>query len=537
MFTIFKKGNRRDPDNYRGSSVINCIAKLYDMVVCDWLERWFRPFREQSGAQKSRGCLEHIVTLRLLTDTAKRKKFKLFVTFIDFSKAYDLVPRQKLFAVLKKLGCGMVMLAAITAMYRVTECVVGTAVITATIGVRQGSPTSCLLFVLFVNELIAVMKEKCQPEGFLQWLHILVMMDDTVLLSTNRDSMIKKLEIPSQFCQEYGMIMNSSKTKFFVINGDEGDTEPIRVRDLIIEQCSSYVYLGSPFTSDGSVSSAVQMHSKNKLCHVLKYVSFVNKNRDIPFIVKRRVFDAALTSSLMYGCESWVGADVKPVIKLYNWALKQMLGVRRSTSNLVCYAEVGYPTPQDFIKWTQQKFFHRMWVERSNMLDDPLSLAIRVAVNARTHTGKVVNEFINNRVLSKSALMNDVHTKITDSVTSRCLVYKEMNPNYQVHEIYRTRHSINEINRISFTRFRVCGHSLAIETGRWNRRGRGRLPIEERLCRCGLIQTERHVVEVCPVTEPFRTHNNINRMEELFDKTLTFDKTCKIIHEILNLYC
>ncbi len=56
-----------------------------------------------------------------------------------------------------------------------------------------------------------------------------------------------------------------------------------------MEQCSSYVYLGSPFTSDGSVSSAVQLHSRNKLCHVLKYVSFVNKNNDIPFIVKKSV--------------------------------------------------------------------------------------------------------------------------------------------------------------------------------------------------------------------------------------------------------
>lgn len=145
-------------------------------------------------------------------------------------------------------------------------------------------------------------------------------------------------------------------------------------------------------------------------------------------------------------------------------------------------------------------------------------------------------KLIQNRVLSKSALINNVHTMVTDSVASRCLVYKEINPTCQVHEIYRTRHSINESHRISFTRFRVCGHSLAVETGRWNRRGRGRLPIEERLCRCGLIQRERHAVEVCPLTEPFRTHYNINKMEELFDKSFTFDKTCKLIHEILMLY-
>lgn len=40
------------------------------------------------------------------------------------------------------------------------------------------------LFIIFVNELIKVMKEKCNPERFLEWLNILVLLDDTVILST-----------------------------------------------------------------------------------------------------------------------------------------------------------------------------------------------------------------------------------------------------------------------------------------------------------------------------------------------------------------
>ena len=170
------------------------------------------------------------------------------------------------------------------------------------------------------------------------------------------------------------------------------------------------------------------------------------------------------------------------------------------------------------------------------MHDDPLSLAIKIAVNAKTHTGNIVNEFIQKRVLSKPALIANVHSIIADSVASRCLVYKEINPDFEVHDIYRTRHLINESHRVSFTRFRVCGHSLAVETGRWNRRGRGRLPIEERLCMCGFVQTERHVVEMCPLTESIRNQYNISRMEDLFGEALTYDKACKVIHDILMLY-
>ena len=145
------------------------------------------------------------------------------------------------------------------------------------------------------------------------------------------------------------MIINASKTKFFVIGGSQREAEPLRVGELVISSCISYVYLGSPFASDGSISSAVKLHAKNKLCQVLKFVSFVKKNNDIPFIVKRRVFEAALMSSLLYGCESWVGADLKPIVRLYNWALKHLLGVRKSTPNDVCYAEVGHPSLPDLL--------------------------------------------------------------------------------------------------------------------------------------------------------------------------------------------
>ena len=42
-----------------------------------------------------------MVTLRSLCDVAKRKRFKLFVTFVDFSQAYDRVQQDVLFSVLE----------------------------------------------------------------------------------------------------------------------------------------------------------------------------------------------------------------------------------------------------------------------------------------------------------------------------------------------------------------------------------------------------------------------------------------------------
>ena len=140
-----------------------------------------------------------------------------------------------------------------------------------------------------------------------------------------------------------------------------------------------------------------------------------------------------------------------------------------------------------------------------------------------------------NQIPNISSLSENVRDFVAHSAITRCLVYQEMNPTFETHAIYTTKHSINELHRISFTRFRVSGHSLQIETGRWNRRGRGRLPVEERLCGCGLVQTERHVVEVCPLTTNIRETYNIVHLEDLFADNMPYGTTCKIIHDILAL--
>ena len=228
--------------------------------------------------------------------------------------------------------------------------------------------------------------------------------------------------------------------------------------------------MGSPFTCDGAVNSSVKQHAKSKLCHVIKFVSFIKKNNDVPFIVKRRVFDAALMSSLLYGWESWVGADLRPVIKLYNWAIKELLEVRKSTSNIVCYAELGYSSLPDLVRLRQHKFFSKMWAERNNMNDDPLNFAMNTVISMNTHVGRSVQNMIRADLPSMTSLINNVHEAVRTSNGSRCEVYREINPDIEVHRIYKDKHAINYLYRVSFTSFWLSGHSLAIETGKWNRR-------------------------------------------------------------------
>lgn len=128
---IFKSGSRMLCGNFRGISIMDSLAKIYDHIIMNRLLLWCNNSKCQAGSQKKRSCLEQIMTLRLLCDYAVFLKCKLFVLFVDFSKAYDRVPRKKLIEVLKEMGCGKRMLMAIQAIYKCTKHILKTATIAA----------------------------------------------------------------------------------------------------------------------------------------------------------------------------------------------------------------------------------------------------------------------------------------------------------------------------------------------------------------------------------------------------------------------
>jgi len=90
--------------------------------------------------------------------------------------------------------------------------------------------------------------------------------------------------ILQEFCLESGMMINRSKTKFMVINGTRCDELPLVSGSLIIvDACDSYTYVGSIFTQDGNIGTSLKLHLAAKQAHVMKFISFVSKNVDLPF--------------------------------------------------------------------------------------------------------------------------------------------------------------------------------------------------------------------------------------------------------------
>lgn len=62
-----------NPDNYRGISITNSIAKLYDMVICERHYQWLSRAGCELGHNRSRGVW-NILPLYVLSLNWQRRK-------------------------------------------------------------------------------------------------------------------------------------------------------------------------------------------------------------------------------------------------------------------------------------------------------------------------------------------------------------------------------------------------------------------------------------------------------------------------------
>ena len=532
LITLFKKGARELCTNYRGISLMDSAAKLYDITLNRRLMQWFQPDREQAGSQKGRGCIEHLMTLRLLIDLARFKKMKLFVIYVDFSKAYDRVPRDLMLRKMAEKGCGSVMLNAIAAIYSNTQMLLRSATISSSIGVRQGAPTSSFLFTLVVNDLIRELKTRCLDDGFLGWLHCMMLMDDTAILATTKERAMEKIGILKDFCAASGMKLNVEKTKFMVIGGSKEDREPLQVGTTTITNCEQYTYLGSIFTQDGTIKTSLKAQCKFKLPHVLKFEAFVQKNSDLPFVGKRKVFDAALMTAILYGCETWLADCAFPIASpLYLSCVRCLLGVRKTTASDLCLLEAGLPTLPQRVKALQKQTLRKLRDQRQGMEDDPFAYALHKAEQARTPCARYIEAV---QDYSPQDDADALQRRIRESERTKFATYRTlMNPDLVPHVLY-TCSATKEHERIATTRFRLSSHNLAIERGRWSR-----VPPDSRVCPCGPIQNEQHVFTACRLNSDTRImfSNHVLQLPDFFLETnAEAAELCHICYELMKVY-
>ncbi|MCO5608774.1 hypothetical protein L7F22_062990 [Adiantum nelumboides] len=197
---IHKSGDVMDVGTYRTIMIGPTLAKLYGAV----LEEALSTLAEteglrapgQAGFRRSFSTIDRIFTLRCLIDQTRVKKRRLYCCFVDFRKAFDTVPRERLFRRLMDLGVGEELIWGIYALYEHVfgrvKCPGGISdTLVSTIGVKQGCPLSPTLLGLYIDEIVDFIQHRggdgVEIGG--TTVHILLYADDIVLVAESAEGL------------------------------------------------------------------------------------------------------------------------------------------------------------------------------------------------------------------------------------------------------------------------------------------------------------------------------------------------------------
>ena len=232
----------------------------------------------------------------------------------------------------------------------------------------------------------------------------------------------------------------------------------------------------------------------------MKFYTFLYKNNDAPYHVKKTVWDSALKSAIFYSSETWLTRNLKCAESVYIATLKRLLGVRATTSTDVVLLEAGVPSAKAFIKQKQLTFVRKL-LSRDGFWDSYIGKAMTYAMQNNTPAGLILRELID--VIPPHNYTNEqIKQRVIQSELTRHQTYVSLNPTLSVSYAYTAAARIPEFQRIAYTRMRTSSHRLREETGRWTRPP---TLLANRTCPCAnAIQTERHVLMECSLTSHLR---------------------------------
>ena len=165
-------GDPFDPNNYRGISLLNGIAKIFSAILNNriMLHMKDRFSNVQFGIRPNMRTADSL----FLFETLINKYFNLlkkpiYSCFIDLRKAFDSVWRNGLFSKLQSSGIGSKTMKIIRGMYTNTKSSLKrtegiTDYFTINRGVRQGDSLNPTLSKIYINDMTELfINSKCDP--------------------------------------------------------------------------------------------------------------------------------------------------------------------------------------------------------------------------------------------------------------------------------------------------------------------------------------------------------------------------------------
>ena len=270
---IHKSGEKNDTNNYRGVAVSSCFGKLFNKLLQKRLEdmcqsKNFISNMQGSGKAGSRTS-DHLLIVKFLTDKYVKQKGKyLYTCFVDLRKAFDTVPRTKLFySLLHDYSIGGKFLKILKEIYKDNQIFVKLSdgllqPFTTTISVKQGCVFSPILFNLYIDKICSIFDQSCSPVKINNTnLNCLLWADDLLLVSETAIGLQNCIDKMQNFYDKLDLKVNIKKTKVVIFNKRGTSMENkfnFYLNGAKLAITDQYQYLGIKLCPSGSLKIGVE---------------------------------------------------------------------------------------------------------------------------------------------------------------------------------------------------------------------------------------------------------------------------------------
>ncbi|XP_044766292.1 uncharacterized protein LOC123322410 [Coccinella septempunctata] len=312
---IYKKGDKLSPDNYRPISLLSAVAKVMERIISEKLLEFSLSngliSDEQHGFVPGRSTTTNLLSCISDWTKAMDSGQPTDVIYLDFSKAFDRVPHNRLLANLEHIGVRGELLVWIKAFltgrsYRVR---VGSSFSSSAwpvlSGVPQGSVLGPLLFLLCASDL---------PFRFKSTLSQFA--DDIKLYNNpivNHADLQTDLNILNKWCEEWLLPLNTSKC--FVLHiGKNNPRLGYTINAEYLTPVSQIEDLGVTISEDlravmTELSGLFSRHTSDQ--HLSTLVQFGGAPRRPPAIFLSPHSDGPL-ALIMVQCDPHTNSDFLP---------------------------------------------------------------------------------------------------------------------------------------------------------------------------------------------------------------------------------
>ena len=550
---IHKDGDKDNPDNYRGLCIMNTLLKLVCTMMSKRLQKFLTEEKvispEQIGFKPKSRTSDHILTIKALVNkyVCDQKNSKLYTCFVDFKKAFDSVPQLLLYEQLNKKNINGKFLSLLKNIYRKTECAVKfgnyrTKFFKYAKGLRQGDPLSPLLFNIYINDIFEHINEANPNPVTLDekyFFSTLGYADDLVIFSTTPEGLQKSIDSLQTFCEKRKIEINVKKTKCMTFTkGNQAEKQAFRLKNGPIENIRQFKYLGITISAKKCAFQQTVREQSNK---AMKAIFALNSKINLTLLPVRlaiQFFDTAVMPILLYGSEIWEPYinedeqkwDANEIEKIHTQFIKRILGLNRSTTNILARAEVGRFPLQTKILERNIKYMKYLGGKTDELVKQALTYEL---ANSR-HRVTIENSILKNlnaifpfvtRHLSLLDIPDRELKKILHEInqttwlralnsSTKCDTYKQFK-NRVKFEQYLTDVTQRK-HRVAMCKLRTSDHNLMIEQGR---RARPRLERIFRTCPTCIdpIENEYHFLTSCTMyNNRDAMFQNIARLYPLF---------------------